>query len=148
MNTVFRYIASRRRPSSLWADTAPVRDELFGIERLEQHAQSLANAQPVTKTPAAVLLAAYRASADELEKGRGVVPAAEWLLDNYHLVEEQIREIREDLPAGFYRQLGARAGELHQSNAMILLIRPPPGKSSMSTPVRVTGVCTSAPWLR
>lgn len=118
MNTVFRYIASRRRPSSLWADTAPVRDELFGIERLEQHAQSLANAQPVTKTPAAVLslhtrlddnaavlLAAYRASADELEKGRGVVPAAEWLLDNYHLVEEQIREIREDLPPGYYRQL-------------------------------------------
>jgi hypothetical protein len=31
--------------------------------------------------------------------------AAEWLLDNYHLVETQIREIREDLPPGFYRQL-------------------------------------------
>ncbi len=70
-----------------------------------------AAAQPVTKTPpavlslhtrlndnAAVLLAAYRASAEELERGRGVVPAAEWLLDNYHLVEEQIREIRDDLP--------------------------------------------------
>jgi cyclic beta-1,2-glucan synthetase len=54
---------------------------------------------------AAVLLAAYRASAAELESGRGVVPAAEWLLDNYHLVEEQIREIRDDLPPGFYRQL-------------------------------------------
>ena len=34
-----------------------------------------------------------------------MVPAAEWLLDNYHLVEEQIREIREDLPPGYYRQL-------------------------------------------
>lgn len=54
---------------------------------------------------ATVLLAAYRASAAELESGRGVVPAAEWLLDNYHLVEEQIREIRDDLPPGFYRQL-------------------------------------------
>ena len=54
---------------------------------------------------AAVLLAAYRASAAELESGRGVVPAAEWLLDNYHLVEEQIREIRDDLPPGYYRQL-------------------------------------------
>ena len=41
----------------------------------------------------------------ELESGRGVVPAAEWLLDNYHLVEEQIREIRDDLPPGYYRQL-------------------------------------------
>jgi cyclic beta-1,2-glucan synthetase len=95
-----------------------VRQELFGVERLEQHAQTLAAAQPVTHVPpavfplrrrldtnAAVLLAAYRASAAELESGRGVVPAAEWLLDNYHLVEAQIREIRDDLPPGYYRQL-------------------------------------------
>jgi cyclic beta-1,2-glucan synthetase len=108
----------RRASSPPWNDTAPVRQELFGIERLEQHAQTLAAAQPVTAKPpavlslhrrlddnAAVLLAAYRASAAELESGRGVVPAAEWLLDNYHLVEEQIREIRDDLPPGYYRQL-------------------------------------------
>src|ERR1700744_4091016 len=118
MNTLLRY-ASRFRPRSPpWTDTAPVRDELFGVERLEQHAQSLAAAHPVTNNPpvvlalhtrlndnAAVLLAAYRASAAELERGRTVEPAAEWLLDNYHLVEEQIREIREDLPPGYYRQL-------------------------------------------
>jgi cyclic beta-1,2-glucan synthetase len=55
MNAVFRYVASRRRRPSLWADTAPVREELFGIERLEQHAQSLAAAQPVTKAPPVVL---------------------------------------------------------------------------------------------
>ncbi|HWP11896.1 MAG TPA: glycosyl transferase, partial [Ramlibacter sp.] len=108
----------RRPPSPPWSDTAPVRQELFGIERLEQHAQTLAAAQPVAARPpavlslhrrlddnAAVLLAAYRASAAELESGRGVVPAAEWLLDNYHLVEAQIREIRDDLPVGYYRQL-------------------------------------------
>ena len=105
-------------PLPPWNDIAPVRQELFGIERLEQHALSLAAAQPVTQTPplvlslhrrlndnSAVLLAAYRASAAELESGRGVVPAAEWLLDNYHLVEEQIREIHDDLPPGYYRQL-------------------------------------------
>ncbi|HEY3596248.1 MAG TPA: glucoamylase family protein [Paraburkholderia sp.] len=118
MNPFLQYAARFRPHSPLWADTAPVRDELFGVERLEQHAQSLAAAQPVTNKPpvvlslhtrlndnAAVLLAAYRASAAELESGRGVEPAAEWLLDNYHLVEEQIREIRDDLPPGYYRQL-------------------------------------------
>jgi len=95
-----------------------VREELFGIERLEQHAASLAAAQRVTTNPrkvlslatrlddnAAVLLAVYRRSAAELEAGLDVVPAAEWLLDNYHLVEEHIREIRDDLPPGYYRQL-------------------------------------------
>ncbi|QYD67891.1 glycosyl transferase [Paraburkholderia edwinii] len=118
MNTLLQYAVRFRSRSPPWTDTAPVRDELFGVERLEQHAQSLAASQPVTNKPpvvlalhmrlndnAAVLLAAYRASAAELESGRGVEPAAEWLLDNYHLVEEQIREIREDLPPGYYRQL-------------------------------------------
>lgn len=108
----------RTRAPSLWASHAPVRDELFGVERLEQHAASLAAAQAVTLKPpkvlslrirlkdnANVLLAAYRASAAELESGHKVVPAAEWLLDNYHLVEAQIREIRDDLPPGYYNQL-------------------------------------------
>ena len=118
MNSILRHVHGHRSPSPLWDDKAPVRQELFGVERLEQHAESLAAAQPVTTRPpivlslhtrlndnATLLLAAYRASAVELESGRGVVPAAEWLLDNYHVVEEQIREIREDLPPGYYRQL-------------------------------------------
>ena len=52
-----------------------------------------------------VLLSAYRAIAQAVGEGRAITPAAEWLLDNYHLVEAQIREIREDLPPGYYRQL-------------------------------------------
>ncbi|MEA9392954.1 glucoamylase family protein [Acerihabitans sp. TG2] len=106
------------KDSSPWGDRVPVRGELFGVERLEQHAQTLAKAQKVSANPptvqslrqrlnenASVLLTAYRDSAAELEKGRAVMPAAEWLLDNYHLVEAQIREIREDLPPSFYRLL-------------------------------------------
>jgi len=51
------------------------------------------------------LLSAYRSIATAVDEGRGITPAAEWVLDNYHVVEEQIREVREDLPPGFYRQL-------------------------------------------
>ncbi|PWC16066.1 GH36-type glycosyl hydrolase domain-containing protein [Brenneria corticis] len=107
-----------RKASPPWNDILPVRGELFGMERLEQHGRTLAAAQPVTLSPPAVmflhhrlndnakvLLAAYRASAAELENGGSVVPAAEWLLDNYHLVAAQIREIREDLPPRYYQQL-------------------------------------------
>jgi len=118
MPPILRYFRKHRSLLPPWNDPSPVREELFGIERLEQHAESLAAAQPITAKPpavlslhtrlrenAVVLLAAYRTSAAELESGREVVPAAEWLLDNYHLVEEQIREIRDDLPPGYYRQL-------------------------------------------
>ncbi|SDI48699.1 GH36-type glycosyl hydrolase domain-containing protein [Pseudomonas panipatensis] len=118
MNSNLPRVFGRSRSAPPWDSLAPVREELFGIERLEQHAQTLAVAQQVTERPtsvlplhlrlnanATVLLAAYRASAAELESGHAVVPAAEWLLDNYHIVEEQIREVRDDLPPGYYRQL-------------------------------------------
>ncbi|WP_263147838.1 glucoamylase family protein [Pseudomonas sp. RIT-PI-AD] len=123
MKSIFRQVLGYRSPLPPWSDSAPVREELFGMERLEQHAESLAAAQAVTLEPprvmslhsrladnAAALLSAYKASAAELASGNGVVHAAEWLLDNYHLVEEQIREIRDDLPPGYYRQLPKLAG--------------------------------------
>ena len=118
MNALLQNFGGRRGISLPWDDTSPARAELFGIERLEQHATSLALAQTVTTRPprvpalhlrlrdnAAVLLAAYRASAAEVARGQSIVPAAEWLLDNYHLVEAQIRDVRRDLPPGYYRQL-------------------------------------------
>ncbi len=96
----------------------PIRAELFSIERLEQHAETLAAAQRVTARPARgrplakrlrnngrVLLAAYRAIGDAIREERAITPAAEWLIDNFHVVEEQIREIHDDLPRSFYRLL-------------------------------------------
>ncbi len=80
--------------------------------------QTLAEAQPVTATPIsvpslhlrlkaneAVLSRAYRSCAAELELGHDLTHAAEWFLDNYHLVEAQLYEIRSSLPGGYYRQL-------------------------------------------
>ena len=34
--------------------------------------------------------------------------AAEWLPDNFYLVQQTCRQIREDMPASFYRQLPKR----------------------------------------
>ena len=53
----------------------------------------------------AVLLHAYRMIAKSIDERRAITPAAEWLVDNYYLVERQIREIRAALPPGYYRQL-------------------------------------------
>ena len=84
-----------------WSATAfpkdpeePVRSELFSVERLEQHAESLAVAQRVTpgagtRRPLAsrlndngrVLLAAYRTIAAAVREERVITPAAEWLVD-------------------------------------------------------------------
>ncbi|OGA22253.1 MAG: glycosyl transferase [Betaproteobacteria bacterium RIFCSPLOWO2_02_FULL_67_26] len=118
MKSVILRAFGRSSRAPPWDNEKSIREELFSIERLEQHAESLAAAQSVTARPVAgrslavrlrdnesVLLEAYRAIADAIGEGRSITPAAEWLLDNYHLVEEQIREIRDDLPPGYYRQL-------------------------------------------
>ncbi len=96
----------------------PIRAELFGIERLEQHAESLAVAQAVMKRSGRgqrllqrvehngrVLRESYRVIANAIREERAITPAAEWLVDNFHVVDEQLREIRDDLPPGFYREL-------------------------------------------
>jgi cyclic beta-1,2-glucan synthetase len=96
----------------------PIRAELFGVERLEQHAESLAVAQRAVTQPGRgrrllsrvedngrVLRESYRVIAHAILEERAIVPAAEWLVDNFHVVDEQLREIRDDLPPGFYREL-------------------------------------------
>src|SRR5580700_6910017 len=96
----------------------PIRAELFSPERLEQHGESLAAAQTVS-TPidagrpliprvlenGRVLLEYYRSTAEAIQHDQSITPAAEWLVDNFYIVEEQLREIRDDLPPGFYRKL-------------------------------------------
>jgi cyclic beta-1,2-glucan synthetase len=42
---------------------------------------------------------------DDVRRGEAVPPAAEWLLDNFHLVFAIARSIRHDLPAAYYRRL-------------------------------------------
>src|SRR5580700_8810358 len=95
-----------------------IRAELFSVERLEQHAESLAAAQLVVTDPeegrpliprvlenGRVLLEYYRATARAIQHEQAITPAAEWFVDNFYIVEEQLREIRDDLPPGFYRKL-------------------------------------------
>ena len=57
-----------------------------------------------------VLLASYRDIAQAIAQGRSISPAAEWLADNFHIVDDQLREVRDDLPRGFYRELPKLAG--------------------------------------
>jgi cyclic beta-1,2-glucan synthetase len=114
----WRRWAAFSKARSPWDDDKPIREELFGVERMQSHARSLAVAQKVTDKAArglplsgrlaengAVLLAAYRSIVTATDDGRAITPAAEWLIDNYHLVEKQLRQIGADLPPGYYRQL-------------------------------------------
>ena len=51
------------------------------------------------------LLRDYNEQTLRVEKTRRITPAAEWLLDNFYLIEEQVRMARRHLPRGFSREL-------------------------------------------
>jgi len=97
----------------------PLRGEILNIERLEERAKGLAASFTVTRNPrrrarrffprlrdnARVLREAYRIMADDVHRGVAVSPAAEWLLDNFHLIETEIRGILHTLPRQYYLEL-------------------------------------------
>ena len=125
MTEFFESLASLVRKPTGYAEEKPFQAEFFSVERLEQFAQTLAaKHKTVTRKGGAQLLrrlednarkleAAYRALVEALREGHAISPAAEWLVDNYHIVEEQLREIRQDLPKGYYHELPKLAdGEL------------------------------------
>jgi cyclic beta-1,2-glucan synthetase len=125
MSELFESLSSLIRKPSGDADEKPFQAEFFSVERLEQYAQTLAaEHKTVTRKGRAQLLprledngrkleGAYKLLVDSLRQGRTISPAAEWLVDNYHIIEEQLREIRQDLPKSYYHELPKLAdGEL------------------------------------
>ena len=98
----------------------PIRAELFGAQRFEQHGHSLARAQVIDRAPLRGNATPFFPRVDKnLESLRNafdyialispgdryVPPAAEWLLDNFHLVEAQLQQIREGVPRSYYARL-------------------------------------------
>jgi len=121
VRTPLDFFKSRTRgiPRSVFTDFEdPIRSEMFSAAHLERHGESLAKAQEVFARPIRganlaarvaenerVLIAAYKSIGQTIHEQRAITPAAEWLIDNFHIVEEQLRDIRDHLPPGYYREL-------------------------------------------
>src|SRR5688572_17300751 len=91
---------------------------LFSQGQLEQHARTLAASHTISTDPkrAAPLLPRLDESAARLEEAYQFlssiarsdpqpVASEDWLRDNYHVVQDQVREVRHDLPRKFYLEL-------------------------------------------
>ena len=114
-------------------DTSPLHGELLGVERLEERARALAAGFTLARNPnrgpprllrrlaehARALRLTYRTLAADVRGGRTIPAAAEWLLDNFHLVEGEMREIRRDLPSRYYRELPKLAAREHARTARV-----------------------------
>ncbi len=98
-------------------DKPPLRSELFSRDQMEQHGRILAASHKLSPGYAPdkllarlsdneVILNGTRSLLIEaITTGRRITPAGEWLLDNFYLIEEQIRTARRHLPKGYSREL-------------------------------------------
>src|SRR5688572_11739671 len=98
----------------------PLRGELLGLDQLADRATALARGQTLGPRDSGPRRAALLHRLDETTRifsnahasltgaaarSVDVGPAAAWFLDNYHVVQEHVREVRESLPHGYYREL-------------------------------------------
>ena len=105
-------------PDSLIHEARPQEPELFGQDQLERHAVALAGLYRLAPTPSAAgrccrgstraRRSSTRRTASCRQPSRSDAPAVgseDWLRDNHHVVQDQVREIRQDLPRKYYLEL-------------------------------------------
>jgi len=95
----------------------PLRSELFSADQMEQHGKTLAGLHRLSLGRApdkllsrlaeneVVLIGVRDLLAEAVKANRRITPAGEWLLDNFYLIEEQIRTAKRHLPKGYSREL-------------------------------------------
>lgn len=102
----------------------PIRSEIFGSARFVQHGQSLGLTHRAAETQAysttffprlksniSALREAHSYIGEQARTGYDISPAAEWLLDNFHLIEAQVKEIHAGLSRSYFRTLPVLVAE-------------------------------------
>jgi cyclic beta-1,2-glucan synthetase len=108
--------------------------ELFSQDQLERHAAALAAHSRLApeRSRGKPLLPRLDDAADELdaaytflsEASRDDVPVGseDWLRDNHHVVQDQVREIRQDLPRKYYNELPKLADGEFAGNPRVYIV--------------------------
>ena len=99
------------------SEKPPFRSELFSTEQMEQHAQHLATTHELSAKDAPELLLKRLAENEEIlfevtnllhdavRDKKAITPAGEWLLDNFYLIEDQVKIGKKYLPKGYSKAL-------------------------------------------
>ena len=95
----------------------PLRAELFSADQMEAHGAALAAVQTVSKARGSdklltrlaanetALLDVCELLREAVKANRRITPGGEWLLDNFYLIEEQIRTAQRHFPKGYSHEL-------------------------------------------
>lgn len=113
---------SRLRSSSLAqlefvGEAPPLRSELLSADQMESHGKILANTHRLIQRRCTdqlldrlsqnekILIDVCDVLTAAVKEKRRIAPAGEWLLDNFYLIEDQIRTARRHFPKGYSQEL-------------------------------------------
>jgi cyclic beta-1,2-glucan synthetase len=121
LKVLLRFVTARwhrhRRALGKGEVEAPLRAELFSAEQMEQHGRTLAGIHILDRSRVRdqllnrldenqdVLTETCHLLTTAVKAKHRIAPAGEWLLDNFYLVEEQIRTAKQHLPKSYSREL-------------------------------------------
>ena len=98
-------------------EEAPLRAALYSADQMAQHGKALAASHRLVPSAVAdrlllrladneqVLVDVCRRLTSLVTENRRITPAGDWLLDNFYLIEEEIRTTKRHLPKGYSREL-------------------------------------------
>ena len=137
-NGLFRDLGSRAFSSGSLPDSQDaIRAELFSAERLEQYAESVAAQRvlaegqsgrplsPRVRDSGRVLLRCYRELAAVIREEGAITPAAEWFVDNFHVVVLVSPEDDAELRRVSVTNLGVQTREIELTSYAELVLAPP-----------------------
>ncbi|MEP7170329.1 MAG: cyclic beta 1-2 glucan synthetase, partial [Bacteroidota bacterium] len=100
-----------------YVNEEPLRAELYSSEQMERFGKSLAATHKLSTKPAQdhllrrladneiILQEVRKLLADSVKKKYQLTPAAEWLIDNFYLIEDHIRNAKKHFPKGYSENL-------------------------------------------
>ncbi len=112
-----RWLPGKGSIKGFVGDEPPLRSELFSTVQMEEHGKRLADAHALMPghppdsllarltENETILIGVCRLLMAAVTENRRIAPAGEWLLDNFYLIEDQIRTAKRHLPKGYSRQL-------------------------------------------
>jgi hypothetical protein len=104
---LLRSLSPGGRDTNSTTEEVPLRAELFSAEQMAHHGRALAVSHTLGTTRSrnrllvrladneAVLISTCRLLTEAIQAGTPITPAGEWLLDNFYLIEEQVRTCQE-----------------------------------------------------
>ena len=104
-------------PKQNYIKEEPLRSELYSSDQMDQFGKQLAETHKLTDKPATgqllnrladnemVLNEVRKLLVEAINEKSTITPAGEWLIDNFYLIEEQIRTAKKHLPKGYNETL-------------------------------------------